>query len=62
MKNNKEYIEAIANLIIETEVKLQEAIKNNGYGNKTENLKTVLKYLRKKQKELSEDQNKKKKI
>lgn len=61
MSNDSEYIDAINNLINETERKLQKAMKDNKYGNGVENLKTVLKYLREKHKELKDDQKKTKK-
>ncbi|HET8962285.1 MAG TPA: hypothetical protein VFM99_00190 [Chitinophagales bacterium] len=58
MGKDSEYIEAINSLINETEGKLQEAMKENKYGNGVENLKTVLKYLREKHKELKDEQKK----
>lgn len=58
MNNDSEYIDAINNLINETEGKLQEAMKDSKYGNGIENLKTVLEYLREKHKELKNDQKK----
>jgi hypothetical protein len=58
MNNDSEYIVAINNLIQETEGKLQTEMKDNKYGNGVENLKTVLKYLREKHKELKDDQKK----
>lgn len=61
MSDDNAYIDAINNLINETEGKLQEAMKDSRYGNGVENIKTVLKYLREKHKELKDNQKKGKK-
>ena len=61
MGKDDAYIDAINNLIDETEGKLQEAMKNGRYGNGVENIKKVLKYLREKHKELTDNQKKSKK-
>lgn len=56
MSKDYEYINAINTLITETEGKLQEVMKSNKPGNDPESLKMVLRYLREKYKELTDQQ------
>ncbi|MBI2271077.1 MAG: hypothetical protein HYU69_12095 [Bacteroidetes bacterium] len=60
MPDTTSYLEALTALIKETEGKLQNTMKDGRNGNGIESLRTILKYLREKQKELQDSANEKK--
>ena len=60
MSRDAEYLAAINNLINEIEKKLREDVKDKKHGNGVEKLKTLLKYVMKKQKQLIDKHQKSK--